>query len=58
VIGKTVTHKTSLENGKRVTVTSEEVLNPDGTREVTETTNIDGRVQTNRYTLGAGEKRR
>ena len=58
VTGKAIFHKSSYENGKRNLVSTEETIRPDGTRDVVETVNEDGRITTNKYTLAAGEKRR
>jgi len=57
VTGKTVKNKSSLNNGQKVSVTTEDILNPDGSRDVTETVNEGGKVSTNKYKLGPGEKR-
>lgn len=55
ITGKTVTKKSTLKDGKRQTIETEEVLKPDGSKEVTETV-WDGRdSKVNRYQLGAGQ---
>jgi len=51
VTGKKVTHKSSLENGKKTVVSTEEIHKPDGTREIVETTNEDGKITTSKYNL-------
>jgi hypothetical protein len=48
---KTVTHRSSLVNGKRVDVKVEEITNPDGTTNVTETINEGGEVRSNKFTI-------
>lgn len=54
VTGKTITEKSSLKDGKKQTVKTEEILKPDGTKEVTETI-LDGtEVKSNKYSLAPG----
>lgn len=53
---KSVTHRSSVVNGRHVDVRVEEVTKPDGTTEVTETINDSGNVKTNKFSLKAGEK--
>lgn len=53
---KTVTHRSSLVNGKHVDVRVEEITKPDGTTEVTETVNDSGNIKTNKFSIKAGEK--
>jgi len=52
---KTVTHRTSVVNGKRVEVKVEEITNPDGTTNVTETINEGGDIKSNKFTIKAGD---
>lgn len=53
--GKTVTEKTFNKDGKRIHHKFEETINPDGTRDVVETINEGGQVQTKNLKLKAGE---
>jgi len=57
VLGKTVTHKSSVENGQKLSTTTEETLNPDGSKTIVETVHNNGRAETKKYSLAAGEKR-
>jgi len=52
---KTVTHRSSVVNGKRVDVKVEEITNPDGTTNVTETINEGGNVRNNKFTIKAND---
>jgi|MGYP006912547286 hypothetical protein len=56
--GKTITEKSSLKDGKKKTIKTEEVLKPDGTKEVTETVTEGVETKTNKYLLGPGEERK
>lgn len=58
LVGKKVSHKSSLDNGNKVSVSTEEVIRPDGSRDITETVNEGGRVTTNKYSLAKGEERK
>jgi hypothetical protein len=52
-VGRTVTKKTSIKNGKKYEVSTDEILKPNGTKIVTETIKEDGKVRINKYELGA-----
>jgi len=56
--GKTITEKSSIKDGKKRTTKTEEVLKPDGTKEVTETVTEGADVKTSRYQLGPGQERK
>jgi curved DNA-binding protein CbpA len=56
--GKTTTEKSTLKDGKRKTIKTEEVLKPDGTKEVTETTTEGAESKTSKYMLGPGQERK
>ena len=56
--GKTITEKSSLKDGKKKTIKTEEVLKPDGSKEVTETVTEGVETKTNKYLLGPGEERK
>jgi curved DNA-binding protein CbpA len=53
--GKTITEKSSVKDGKKTTIKTEEVLKPDGSKEVTETTTEGTDTKTNKYLLGPGQ---
>ena len=52
-----MTHKTSIVNGKKTDIKIEEIINPDGTTQVTETINEGGKETVKNYALKAGEHR-
>jgi len=58
LVGKTVTEKSSIKDGKKTTVKTEEILKPDGTKEVTETVTEGTDTKTNKYLLGPGQERK
>jgi len=58
LIGKTITEKSSIKDGKKKTTKTEEVLKPDGTKEVTETVTEGTDIKTNKYQLGPGQERK
>ena len=53
---KTITHRSSVGNGRHVDVRVEETTKPDGTTDVVETINDAGNIKTNKFSLKAGEK--
>jgi len=53
---KTVTHRSSIVNGKHVDVRVEEVTKPDGSTEVVETINDGGHVRTNKFSVKDGHR--
>ena len=52
---KTVTEKTELKNGKKVYIKTEEVVNEDGTKQITQTIRDDQGTKTNSYNLAIGQ---
>jgi hypothetical protein len=54
LISKTITEKTSIKDGKKKTTKTEEILKPDGTKEITETVAEGADIKTNKYSLGPG----
>jgi len=56
--GKTITEKSSLKDGKKKTIKTEEVMKPDGTKEVTETVTEGVETKTNKYLLAPGQERK
>jgi len=58
VTGKTITEKSSIRGGKKVTVKTEEILKPDGTKEITETVLEGGDTRTSRYLQAPGEDKK
>jgi len=58
ITGKTVTEKSSLKGGKKTTVKTEEILKPDGTKEITETVCEGGEPKVNKYLQGPGQERK
>lgn len=56
--GKTITEKSSLKDGKKTTIKTEEVLKPDGTKEITETVCEGGEPKVNKYLQGPGQERK
>jgi len=56
LIGKTITEKSSIKDGKKKTIKTEEIMKPDGTKEVTETVTEGMDVKTNKYLLGPGQQ--
>jgi len=56
--GKTITEKCTIKDGKRKTTKTEEILKPDGTKEVTETVTEGSDVKTNKYLLGPGQEKK
>jgi len=56
LVGKTITEKSSIKDGKKKTIKTEEIMKPDGTKEVTETVTEGMDVKTNKYLLGPGQQ--
>jgi len=56
--GKTITQKSIYKDGVRTNMTTEEILKPDGTKEITETVDKGGDVKTNKMVLGPNEEYR
>lgn len=56
--GKTITEKSSLKDGKKKVIKTEEVLKPDGSKEVTETITEGSDVKTSKFTLAPGQERK
>lgn len=46
-----------MEDGKKTVISTEEVIRPDGSREITETINEGGKISTNKYNLAKGEEK-
>lgn len=53
---KTVTSKKTYKDGKLNEETTEDYLFPNGERNVVKTTNVDGKVESKKYTLKKGEE--
>lgn len=58
ITGKTITEKSSLKDGKKQTIKTEEILKPDGSKEVTETIHEGTEIKTNKYSLAPGQDRK
>jgi len=56
--GKTITEKSTIKDGKKKCIKTEEVLKADGTKEVTETVCEGLETKTNKYLLGPGQERK
>jgi hypothetical protein len=56
--GKTITEKSSIKNGKKTTVKTEEITKPDGSKEVTETITEGADTKTNKYLLAPGQDKK
>lgn len=52
---KTITTKKQIKDGKAVETKTEEYLFPNGNREITYTSNADGKLETKKYHLGPGQ---
>jgi len=57
LVSKTITEKSSIKDGKRKTTKTEEILKPDGTKEITETVTEGADIKTNKYSLGPGQQK-
>jgi len=57
-VGRTITSKRSIKDGKKYEVTTDEILKPNGSKVVTETVKEDGKVKVNKYELGADKARK
>jgi len=57
-VGRTITKKTSIKDGKKYEVSTDEILKPNGSKIVTETVKEDGKVKVNKYELGANHTRK
>jgi curved DNA-binding protein CbpA len=57
-VGRTISQKKSIKNGKKFEVTTDEILRPNGSKHVTETINEDGKTQINKYELAPGQHRK
>jgi hypothetical protein len=51
-VGRTVTSKKSIKDGKKFEVNTDEILKPNGHKVVTETIKEDGKVKVNKYEVG------
>jgi len=56
--GKTITEKSIMKDGKRKCIKTEEILKPDGSKEVTETICEGLETKTNKYLLAPGQERK
>lgn len=56
-IGKTITEKSELKNGKKCTIRTEEILKEDGTKEIIQTVKDDQGSRTNTFNLAVGQER-
>jgi hypothetical protein len=57
MITRTITDKSSLKDGRRTSTRTEEITNPDGTRDITETIDEDGNRRVNTCRLEPGMSR-
>jgi curved DNA-binding protein CbpA len=57
-VGRTITSKKSIKDGKKYEISTDEILKPNGTKVVTETVKEDGKVKVNKYEVGPGETRK
>jgi hypothetical protein len=51
-VGRTVTSKKSIKDGKKYEVSTDEILKPNGHKVVTETVKEDGKIKVNKYEVG------
>lgn len=54
--GKTVTTKKTIKDGKAKEETTEEYVFPNGEKNIVKTTNVDGKIESKKYTLKKGEE--
>lgn len=57
-VGRTITSKKSIKDGKKFEVSTDEILKPNGSKIVTETVKEDGKVRVNKYEVGADKARK
>lgn len=57
-VGRTITSKKSIKDGKKYEVNTDEILRPNGSKVVTETVKEDGKVKVNKYEVGADKTRK
>jgi len=51
-VGRTITTKKSIKDGKKFEIDTDEILKPNGSKIVTETVKENGQVKVNKYELG------
>jgi hypothetical protein len=57
-VGRTISQKKSIKNGKKYEVTTDEILKPNGSKVVTETINEDGKKKVNKYEIAPGQQKK